>query len=73
MQCRLILEEYSPEVIYIEGSTIIAADAFSRLDIVDTPNPVKNNIKSVSEYYGLEEEDIKILQLLAKKNMKYKV
>ena len=36
----------------------IAADALSRLDIVDTPNPVKNNIKAINEYYGLEDEDI---------------
>ena len=26
------------------GSKNIAADALSRLDIVDTPNPVKNNL-----------------------------
>ena len=24
----------------------------------DTPNPVKNNMKSVNEHYGLEYEDI---------------
>ena len=58
MRWRLILEEYSPELIYIQGSKNIAADALSRLDIVDTPNPVKNNIKSVNEHYGLEDEDI---------------
>ena len=43
MRWRLILEEYSPELIYIQGSKNIAADALSRLDIVDTPNPVKNH------------------------------
>ena len=58
MRWRLILEEYSPELIYIQGSKNIAADALSRLDIVDTTNPVKNNIKSVNEHYGLEDEDI---------------
>ena len=46
MRWRLILEEYSPELIYIQGSKNSAADALSRLDIVDTPNPVNNNIKS---------------------------
>ena len=51
MQWRLILEEYSPELIYIQGSKNIAADALSRLDIVDTPNPVKNNFKSINEHY----------------------
>ena len=40
------------------GSKNIAADALSRLDIVDTPNPVKNNFKSINEHYGLENEDI---------------
>ena len=49
MWCTLILEEYSPELIYIQGSKNITADALSKLDIVDTPNPVENNIKSVNE------------------------
>ena len=44
MQWRFILEEYIPELIYIQGSKNIVADVFSRLDMVDTPNPVKNNI-----------------------------
>ena len=54
----LILEEYNPELIYIQGSKNIAADTLSRLDIVDTPNPVKHNIKSVNEHYGSEDEEI---------------
>ena len=60
MWWRLILEEYSnsPELIYIQGSKNITADAVSRLDIVNTPNTVENNIKSVNEHYGLEDEDI---------------
>ena len=58
MRWRLILEEYGPELIYIQGSQNTAADALSRLDIVDTPNPVQNNIKAVNEHYGLEDEDI---------------
>ena len=42
MQLALILEEYSPELINIQGSKSIAADALStRLDIVDTLDPVK--------------------------------
>ena len=43
---------------YIKDSKITAADALSRLDIVDTSNPVQNNIKPVNKYYGLEDEDI---------------
>ena len=40
MQRRLVLEEYSPDKIYIQGSKNITADTLSRLDIVYTPNPV---------------------------------
>ena len=58
MRWRLILEEYSPKLIYIQGSKNIAVDTLSRLDIVDTPNPVKNNIKSINEHYGIEDEEI---------------
>ena len=36
LRWRLILEEYNPELLYIQGSKNIAADALSRLDIVDT-------------------------------------
>ena len=58
MQWRLILQEYSPELIYIQGSNNVTADALSRLGMDDTPNPVQNNIKSVNEHHGLEDEDI---------------
>ena len=58
MRWRLILEVYSPKLIHIQGSKNIVADALSRLDIVDTPNPDKNNIKSKNKHNGLEEEDI---------------
>jgi RNase H-like domain found in reverse transcriptase len=33
MRWRLIIEEYSPELIYLKGSTNIVADALSRLNI----------------------------------------
>ena len=36
MRWKLILEEYNPELIYIQGSKDITADALSGLDIVDT-------------------------------------
>ena len=52
MQWRLILEEYCPELFYIQGSKNVSADTLSRLNIVYTPNPVKNNIKSVNKHYG---------------------
>ena len=44
MQWGLIWKEHSPELFYIQGSKNIAADVLSRQDIVDTPNPVKNNL-----------------------------
>ena len=47
IQWRLILDEYSPESIYVQGSKNVAADAFSRLDIVDTPNPVTSQSNSI--------------------------
>ena len=56
MQWRLILEEYRSELMYTQISKNITADALSRLDIVDTLNPVKNNIESLNEHYGLEDE-----------------
>ena len=58
MRWRLILEEYGFELIYIQGSQNTAADGLSRLDIVGTPNHVKNNIKAVNEHYSLDDEDI---------------
>ena len=41
MKWRLILEEYNPGLIYIQGSKNIAADALSRLDIKNTNNLIK--------------------------------
>ena len=37
MRWRLFMEEYSPDLTYIEGTKNIVADALSRLDISDTP------------------------------------
>ncbi len=35
MRWRLIIEEFSPELVYIQGERNIVADALSRLDIVN--------------------------------------
>ena len=48
MRWRLILEEYNPELIYIHGFKYIAVDILSRLDIVDTNNPIKHNMPSLA-------------------------
>ena len=58
MRWRLIPKECSPELIYIQGYKSTAADALSRLDIGDTPNPVQNNMKAVNEHYDFKDEDI---------------
>ena len=41
---HLIPEEYNAELIYIQGSNFIAADALSRLNIVDCNNSIKPSI-----------------------------
>ena len=64
MRWILILEEYRPELINIQGSRNIAADVLSRLDIVDTPNAARNNMKSMNEHYGLEDEDFHTLLII---------
>ena len=58
MRWRLIVEEYNPELIHIQGSKNIAADALSRLDIVDTNNSIKPNMSSLAEYFSFEKEDV---------------
>ena len=46
MRWRLILEEYNPELIYIQGSKNIVVDSLSRLDIVDTNDLIKLKMSS---------------------------
>ena len=46
---RLIIEEYNPELIYIQvGSKSIVVDALCRLEIVDSYNPIKPNMSYIS-------------------------
>ena len=58
MRWRLILEEYSPELIYIQGSKNVAADALSRLELTETAKPITADAQSLAEHFALEEEDI---------------
>ena len=58
MRWRLILEEHNPELIYIQGSKNIAADALSRLGIVDTNNPTEPNMSLLVKHFSLEKEDV---------------
>ena len=58
MRWRLILEEHNSEFIYTQGSKNIKADALSRLDIVDSSNPIKTNMSFSAEHFSLEKEDV---------------
>ena len=69
MRRRLILEDFSPELIYIKGNKNIVADALSRLDNIDNlnksstetnnnNNKVESTIESVSENFALNNEDV---------------
>lgn len=60
MRWRLILEEYSPKLLYVPGTINVVADALSRLDITTTSSPqptiVANALAAGSETInGLEE------------------
>ena len=60
----LILEDFSPELIYIKGSKTIVADALSRLVRIYNVNNNNNNnyieptLESLSENFALNKEDI---------------
>ena len=41
MRWRLLLEEYGPNIIYIEGKKNIVADFFSRYEKINTDDPVE--------------------------------
>ena len=67
MRWRLILEEFSPEPIYIKGSKNIVADALSCLDKIDylnkssnktNYNKVESTLESQSENFALNKEDV---------------
>jgi transposase InsO family protein len=60
LRWRLILEEYGPELIYIQGEKNIVADALSRLDFDDSA-PSQNedaNPVYLAEAFGLDEEEL---------------
>ncbi len=49
MRWRLLLEEYSPEIIYIKGERNIVADALSRLEY-ETPQETPKNLDALMLY-----------------------
>jgi hypothetical protein len=57
MRWQLILEEYSPELLYIKGSRNIVADALSRLDL-EPKFKSQQTLNYFSEAFGLEDKDL---------------
>ena len=49
MRCQLILQEFSPEPIYIKGSKNIVVDALSRLDKIDNLNESNTNSNNIND------------------------
>ena len=45
------MDEYDPELIHIQGSKNITADALSRLDI-ESNDPIKPNISTLAEQFS---------------------
>ena len=58
MRWRLILEEFSPELVYIKGSKNVVADALSRLELEEVENEVPSTLDGLAEHYGLEKDDL---------------
>ena len=56
MRWKLILEQYNPDLIHIQGSKNIATGVLSILDIVDTNNLIGPNISSQARQFSLEKE-----------------
>ena len=57
MRWRLIIEEFSPELVYIKGERNIVADALSRLSIDDSQVD-QLPTSSLAEHYGNTKEDL---------------
>ena len=63
MRWQLILEEFSPELIYVNGYKNNVTDALSRLDKIDNLDNENNNnkveptLESLSENFALNNEE----------------
>jgi transposase InsO family protein len=60
MRWRLIIEEYSPELIYLKGQTNIVADALSRLELAtpEISNEEMHDMHYLADNFGLEDDDL---------------
>ena len=63
MRWHLIIDEYSPELIYLKGEANIVADALSRLELTPLHDQQENNENShdiyyLADHFGLEDDDL---------------
>jgi hypothetical protein len=63
MRWHLIIEEYSPELIYLKGESNTVADALSRLELTPSNDQQENNENShdiyyLADHFGLEDDDL---------------
>ena len=81
MRWRLIVEEFSQQLIYIKCTKNISADALSHLDKKDDlnnnnsnkTNKVEPTLESLSENFALKKEDILHPSVLKKMNVLFKL
>jgi hypothetical protein len=60
MRWRLIIEEFSPELIHLKGQMNLVADALSRLELATsaTINDDMHDIYYLADNFGLEDDDL---------------
>ena len=58
MRWRLILEEYGPELIYIQGNKNIVADALSRLELEVDNEKISPDVQALAEHFALKKKDM---------------
>ena len=57
MRWRLLIKEFSPDLVYLEGEKNIIANALSRLKIQPNDSPDKPNDLFLEEYFAVDDDD----------------
>jgi hypothetical protein len=65
MRWQLIIEEYSPELIYLKGEHNIIADALSRLELISPKKQQEirennHDMHYLADHFGLEDDDLPV-------------
>jgi hypothetical protein len=65
MRWHLIIEEYSPELIYLKGEHNIVADALSRLELISPENQQQiqehsHDMHYLADHFGLKDDDLPV-------------